>query len=66
PRSGRPPTSTTPDNIQRVRRMLTDDPSVIQNDSRRIEDKPRQCEQHLQKLKDKVYASPTLRRSSNV
>ncbi|GBM87912.1 Putative uncharacterized protein FLJ37770 [Araneus ventricosus] len=25
PRSGRPPTSTTPDNIDRVRRMLADD-----------------------------------------
>ncbi|GBM14672.1 hypothetical protein AVEN_97184-1 [Araneus ventricosus] len=25
PRSGRPPTSTTPDNIERVRRMLPDD-----------------------------------------
>ncbi|GBN87636.1 hypothetical protein AVEN_57199-1 [Araneus ventricosus] len=25
PRSGRPPTSTTPDNIERVRRMLADD-----------------------------------------
>ncbi|GBO20961.1 Putative uncharacterized protein FLJ37770 [Araneus ventricosus] len=25
PRSGRPPTSTTPDNIERVRRMLAND-----------------------------------------
>ncbi|GBN54075.1 hypothetical protein AVEN_122351-1 [Araneus ventricosus] len=25
PRSGRPPTSTTPDNIERVRRMLADE-----------------------------------------
>ncbi|GBN31974.1 hypothetical protein AVEN_174299-1 [Araneus ventricosus] len=45
PRSGRPPTSTTPDNIERVRRMI-DATAVFENDSRRIEDKPRQCEQH--------------------
>ncbi|GBN39598.1 hypothetical protein AVEN_70062-1 [Araneus ventricosus] len=39
PRSGRPPTSTTPDNIERVRRMLLDDRRLSENDSRRIEDK---------------------------
>ncbi|GBM03791.1 Putative uncharacterized protein FLJ37770 [Araneus ventricosus] len=47
PRSGRPPISTTPDNIERVRRMLADDRRLsFENDSRRIEDKPRLCEQH--------------------
>ncbi|GBN19900.1 hypothetical protein AVEN_227704-1 [Araneus ventricosus] len=51
PRSGRPPTSTTPNNIERVRRMLAD---VFENDDRRIEDKPRQCEQHYSRTFSKA------------
>ncbi|GBN28421.1 hypothetical protein AVEN_191013-1 [Araneus ventricosus] len=44
PRSGRPPTSTTPDNIERVRWMLADDRRL----SLRMiaEELRRQCEQH--------------------
>ncbi|GBO01788.1 Putative uncharacterized protein FLJ37770 [Araneus ventricosus] len=71
PRSGRPPTSITPDNIERVRRMLADDRRLslrmmaeelkisLDSVSNII------CE-HLQKRKKKVYTFPTLRRSSNV
>ncbi|GBM53981.1 hypothetical protein AVEN_18741-1 [Araneus ventricosus] len=37
PRSSRPPTSTSPDNIERVRRMLADDSALLfENDRRRL------------------------------
>ncbi|GBM45817.1 Putative phosphoenolpyruvate synthase [Araneus ventricosus] len=38
PRSGRPPTSTTPDNIERVRRMLADDRRMLADDRRMLAD----------------------------
>ncbi|GBN45675.1 hypothetical protein AVEN_98053-1 [Araneus ventricosus] len=71
PRSGRPPTSTTPDNIERVRRMLADDRRLS---LRMMAEELKICldsvsniiHEHLQKRKKKVYAFPTLRRSSNV
>ncbi|GBM47424.1 hypothetical protein AVEN_175603-1 [Araneus ventricosus] len=43
PRSGRPPTSTTPDNIERVRRMLADDRRLSVDSVSKI------VHQHLQK-----------------
>ncbi|GBO26424.1 hypothetical protein AVEN_38584-1 [Araneus ventricosus] len=54
-----PPTSTTPDNIERVRRMLADDRRLsLRMIVRRIEDKPRQCDniihEHLQKCKKRL------------
>ncbi|GBN03926.1 hypothetical protein AVEN_137997-1 [Araneus ventricosus] len=63
PRSGRPPTSTTPDNIERVRRMLADDRRLS---LRMIADKLKISlesvsniiHEHLQKRKKKVYAFP--------
>ncbi|GBM21920.1 hypothetical protein AVEN_79195-1, partial [Araneus ventricosus] len=71
PRSARTPRSTTPDNIERVRRMLADDRRLslrmmaeelkISLDSVSII-----IHEHLQKRKAKVYAFPSLRRSSNV
>ncbi|GBM73368.1 Putative uncharacterized protein FLJ37770 [Araneus ventricosus] len=71
PRSGRPPTSTTPDNIERVRRILADDRRLS---LRKITEQLRISldsvsniiYEHLQKGKKKVCAFPTLRRSSNV
>ncbi|GBL97478.1 Putative uncharacterized protein FLJ37770 [Araneus ventricosus] len=71
PRSGRPPTSTTPDNIERVRRMLADDRRLslrmIAEELKISLDSMRNIiHEHLQKRKKKVYAFPTFRRSSNV
>ncbi|GBN95905.1 hypothetical protein AVEN_60920-1 [Araneus ventricosus] len=71
PRSGRPPTSTTPDNIERVRRMLANDRRLslrmIAEELRISPDSVSNIiHEHLQKRKQKVYAFPTLLRSSNV
>ncbi|GBM95785.1 hypothetical protein AVEN_5125-1 [Araneus ventricosus] len=71
PRSGRPPTSTTPDNIERVQRMLADDRRLslrmIAEEFKISPDSVRNIiHEHLQKRKKKVYAFPTLLRSSNV
>ncbi|GBO14153.1 hypothetical protein AVEN_265739-1 [Araneus ventricosus] len=64
PRSGRPPTSTTPDNIEGVRRlslrMIAEELKISLDSVSNI------IHEHLQKRKKKVYAFPTLRRSSNV
>ncbi|GBM69267.1 Putative uncharacterized protein FLJ37770 [Araneus ventricosus] len=71
PRSGRPPTSTTPDNIERVRRMLADDRRLslrmmAEELKISLDSVSNIIHEHLQKRKKKVYAFPTLRRSSNV
>ncbi|GBM87093.1 hypothetical protein AVEN_194089-1 [Araneus ventricosus] len=69
PRSGRPPTSTTPDNMERVRRMLADDRSlrmIAEELKISLDSVSNIIHEHLQKRKKKVYAFPTLRRSSNV
>ncbi|GBO24875.1 hypothetical protein AVEN_73141-1 [Araneus ventricosus] len=71
PRSGRPPTSTTTDNIERVRRMLADDRRLslrmIAEELKISLDRVSNIiREHLQKRKKKVYSFPTLLRSSNV
>ncbi|GBO26936.1 Putative uncharacterized protein FLJ37770 [Araneus ventricosus] len=71
PRSGRPPTSTTPDNIERVRRMHADDRRLslrmIAEELKISRDSVSNIiHEHLKKRKKKVYAFPTLLRSSNV
>ncbi|GBO27984.1 hypothetical protein AVEN_214961-1 [Araneus ventricosus] len=71
PRSGRPPTSTTPNNIERVRRMLADDRRlslrmIAEELKRSLDSVSNIIHEHLQKRKKKVYAFPTFRRSSNV
>ncbi|GBN13410.1 Putative uncharacterized protein FLJ37770 [Araneus ventricosus] len=71
PRSGRPPTSTTPDNIERVPRMLADDRRlslrmIAEELKISLDSVSNIIHEHLQKLKKKVYAYPTLLRSSNV
>ncbi|GBN44257.1 Putative uncharacterized protein FLJ37770 [Araneus ventricosus] len=71
PRSGRPPPSTTPDNIERVRRMLADDRRLslrmmAEELKIRLDSVSNIIHEHLQKRKKKVYAFPTSRRSSNV
>ncbi|GBM53959.1 hypothetical protein AVEN_18725-1 [Araneus ventricosus] len=71
PRSGRPPTSTTPDNIERVRRMLADDRRlslrmIAEELKIYLDSVSNIIHGHLQKRKKKVYAFPTLRSSSNV
>ncbi|GBM27918.1 hypothetical protein AVEN_146144-1 [Araneus ventricosus] len=71
PRSGRPPTRTTPDNIERVRRMLADDRRlslrmIAEELKISLDSVSNIIHEHLQKRKKKVYAFPTLRMSSNV
>ncbi|GBO17924.1 hypothetical protein AVEN_43248-1 [Araneus ventricosus] len=71
PRSGRPPTSTTPDNIERVRRMLVDDRRlslrmITEELKISLDSVSNIIHEHLQKRKKKVYAFPALSRSSNV
>ncbi|GBN84374.1 hypothetical protein AVEN_82126-1 [Araneus ventricosus] len=71
PRSGRPPTSTTPDSIERVRRMLADDRRlslrmIAEELKISLDSVSNIIHEHLQKRQKKVYAFPTLRRSSNV
>ncbi|GBN95840.1 hypothetical protein AVEN_164390-1 [Araneus ventricosus] len=71
PRSGRPPTSTTPDNIERLRRMLADDRRlslrmIAEELKISLDSVSNIIHEHLQKRKKKVYAFPTLLRSSNV
>ncbi|GBO05726.1 hypothetical protein AVEN_220550-1 [Araneus ventricosus] len=71
PRSGRPPTSTTPDNIERVRRTLADDRRlslrmIVEELKISPDSVSNIIHEHLQKRKKKVYAFPTLLRSSNV
>ncbi|GBM60827.1 Putative uncharacterized protein FLJ37770 [Araneus ventricosus] len=71
PRSGRPPTSTTPDNIERVRWMLADDRGlslrmIAEELKISLDSVTNIIREHLQKRKKKFYAFPTLRRSSNV
>ncbi|GBN00224.1 Putative uncharacterized protein FLJ37770 [Araneus ventricosus] len=71
PRSGRPPTSTTPDNIKRVRRMLADDRRLslrmVEEELKiSLDSVSNIIHEHLQKRKKKVYAFPTLLRSRNV
>ncbi|GBL88365.1 Putative uncharacterized protein FLJ37770 [Araneus ventricosus] len=71
PRSGRPSTSTTPDNIQRVRRMVADDRRlslrmIAEELKISLDSVSNIIHEHLQKRKKKVYAFPTLLRSSNV
>ncbi|GBN22601.1 Putative uncharacterized protein FLJ37770 [Araneus ventricosus] len=71
PRSGRPPTSTTPDNIERVLWMLADDPRLslrmmAEELKISLDSVSNIIHEHLQKRKKMVYALPTLRRSSNV
>ncbi|GBM32744.1 Putative uncharacterized protein FLJ37770 [Araneus ventricosus] len=71
PRSGRLPTSTTPDNIERVRRMLADDRRlslrmIAEELKISLDSVSNIIREHLQKRKKKVYAFPALRRSSNV
>ncbi|GBN04459.1 Putative uncharacterized protein FLJ37770 [Araneus ventricosus] len=70
PRSGRPPRSTTPDNIGRVRRMLADDRRlslrmIAEELKISLDSVGHIIHEHLQKRKKKV-AFPTLLRSSNV
>ncbi|GBO42228.1 hypothetical protein AVEN_110159-1, partial [Araneus ventricosus] len=73
-RSGRPPTSLclcAPDNIERVRRMLADDRRlslrmIAEELKISLDSVSNIIDEHLQKRKKKVYAFPTLRRSSNV
>ncbi|GBM70942.1 Putative uncharacterized protein FLJ37770 [Araneus ventricosus] len=71
PRSARPPTSTTPDNIEPVRRMLADDRRlslrlIAEELKISLDSVINIIHEHLQKRKKKVYAFPTLRRSINV
>ncbi|GBM30657.1 hypothetical protein AVEN_203321-1 [Araneus ventricosus] len=71
PRSGRPPTSTTPDNIERVGRMLADDRRlslrmIAEELKMNLDSVSNVIHEHLQKRRKKVYAFPTLLRSSNV
>ncbi|GBN15357.1 Putative uncharacterized protein FLJ37770 [Araneus ventricosus] len=71
PRSGRPPISTTPDNIERVRRMLADDRRlsfrmIAEELKISLDSVSNIIHEHLQKRKKNVYAFPTLRRSSKV
>ncbi|GBM95946.1 Putative uncharacterized protein FLJ37770 [Araneus ventricosus] len=71
PRSGRPSTSTTPDNIERMRRMLADDRRLsLRMTAEELEisldNVSNIIHEHLQKHKKNVCAFPTLRRSSNV
>ncbi|GBM79162.1 Putative uncharacterized protein FLJ37770 [Araneus ventricosus] len=71
PRSGRPPINTTPDNIERVRRMLVDDRRlslrmIAEELKISLDSVSNIIHEHLQKRKKKFYAFPTLRRSSNV
>ncbi|GBN62065.1 Putative uncharacterized protein FLJ37770 [Araneus ventricosus] len=71
PRSGRPATSTTPDSIERVRRMLADDRRlslrmIAEELKISLGSVSNIIHEHLQKRKEKVYAFPTLRKSSNV
>ncbi|GBN39191.1 hypothetical protein AVEN_19076-1 [Araneus ventricosus] len=71
PRSGRPPTSTTTDNIERMRRMLADDRRlslrmIAEELKISLDSVSNIIHEHLQKRKKKVYAFPTLLRSSNV
>ncbi|GBM67131.1 hypothetical protein AVEN_194995-1 [Araneus ventricosus] len=66
-----PPTSTTPDNIERVRRMLADDGRLslrmmAEELKISLDSVSNIIHEHLQERKKKVYAFPTLRRSSNV
>ncbi|GBM63584.1 Putative uncharacterized protein FLJ37770 [Araneus ventricosus] len=68
PRSGRPPTSTTPD---KVRRMLADDRRlplrmIAEELKISLDSVSNIIHEHLQKRKKKVYAFPTSLRSSNV
>ncbi|GBM70310.1 Putative uncharacterized protein FLJ37770 [Araneus ventricosus] len=70
PRSGRPPTSTIPDNIERVRRMLADyrrlSLRMIADELKiKLDSVSNVIHEHLQKYRKKVYAFPTLLRSSN-
>ncbi|GBN97876.1 Putative uncharacterized protein FLJ37770 [Araneus ventricosus] len=71
PRSVRPPTRTTPDNIERVRRMLADDRllslrMIAEELKISLDSVSNIIHEHLQKRKKKVCAFPTLRGSSNV
>ncbi|GBN35244.1 Putative uncharacterized protein FLJ37770 [Araneus ventricosus] len=71
PRSGRPPTSTAPDNIERVRRMLADDRRlplrmIAEELKISLDSVSNIIHEHLKKRAKKVYAFPTLLRSSNV
>ncbi|GBM73034.1 Putative uncharacterized protein FLJ37770 [Araneus ventricosus] len=71
PRSGRLPTSTTPDNIERVRQMLADDRRLslrmmAEELKISLDSVSNIIHEHLQKRKKTFYAFPTLRRSSNV
>ncbi|GBO07733.1 Putative uncharacterized protein FLJ37770 [Araneus ventricosus] len=71
PRSGRLPTSTTPDSIERMRRMLADDRrlslrKIAEELKISLDSVSNIIHEHLQKRKKKIYAFPTLRRSSNV
>ncbi|GBN03470.1 Putative uncharacterized protein FLJ37770 [Araneus ventricosus] len=71
PRSGRPPTSTILDNIERVQRMLADDRRlslgmIAEELKISLDSVSNIIHEHLQKRKKKVYAFPTLLRSSNV
>ncbi|GBM92689.1 Putative uncharacterized protein FLJ37770 [Araneus ventricosus] len=71
PRSGRPPTSTTPDDIERVRRLPADDRRLslrMMTEELKIslDSVSNIIHEQLQKRKKNVYAFPTLRRSSNV
>ncbi|GBM25230.1 Putative uncharacterized protein FLJ37770 [Araneus ventricosus] len=71
PRSGRPPTNSTPDNIERVRRMLADDRQlslrkIAEELKISLDSVSNIIHEHLQKRKRKVCAFPTFRRSSNV
>ncbi|GBM99231.1 hypothetical protein AVEN_182337-1 [Araneus ventricosus] len=71
PRSGRPPTSTTPDSIERVRRMLADDRRLslrmmAEELKISLDSVSNIIHEHLQKRKKKDYAFPTLRKSSKV
>ncbi|GBM75339.1 hypothetical protein AVEN_1738-1 [Araneus ventricosus] len=70
PCSGRPPTSTTPDSIERVRRMLADDrrlPLRMMAEELKIslDSVSNIIHEHLQKSKKKAYAFPTLLGSRN-
>ncbi|GBL93583.1 hypothetical protein AVEN_217435-1, partial [Araneus ventricosus] len=71
PSSGRAPTSSTPDNIERVRRMLADDRRlslrmIAEELKIRLDSVSNIIHEHLQKRTKKLYAFPTLLRSSNV
>ncbi|GBM27076.1 hypothetical protein AVEN_189855-2-1, partial [Araneus ventricosus] len=64
PRSGRPPTSTTPDNIERVQWMLADDRRlsfrmIAEELKISLDSVSNIIHEHLQKRKKKVYAFPT-------